>query len=199
MEDLQWEKMKGLIPAVVQDNGTGRVLMLGYMNREALERTLQTGYVCFWSRSRNTLWTKGETSGHYLKLEEIRCDCDGDALLVLATPQGSTCHRGTRSCFSSDDQFAALEVLGDLERLVQQRRHSRPAGSYTTRLFSEGIQRIAKKVGEEAVELVVSAQEEKQRSVEEGADLLYHLLVFLAARELSLQDLLRELGKRYQR
>jgi len=196
IKQVDWNKLKGLIPAIVQDGSTGRVLMLGFMNEEALEKTLETRRVTFWSRSRKCLWTKGETSGNYLELEEIRQDCDNDTLLVVAKPQGPCCHRGTLSCFAGDDEFSGLEFLGYLERLIAKRRKEMPEGSYTTRLFAKGLPEIAKKVGEEAVEVVLSASQEKLRSIEESADLLYHLLVFLKQREVTLGDVMEELRSR---
>ena len=197
VKDLDWEKTNGLIPAIVQDWESGRVLMLGFMNQAALDKTLQTGQVTFWSRSRESLWTKGETSGHYLDLKETKVDCDGDTLLLLAKPRGPVCHQGTLSCFAEDGEFVALEFLAHLERLIQSRRKEMPADSYTTALFREGILKTAKKLGEEAVEVVVSATEEKSRSIEETADLLYHLLVFLTHREIVLSDVVGELKKRH--
>ncbi len=196
IKQVDWNKLKGLIPAIVQDGSTGRVLMLGFMNEEALEKTLETRRVTFWSRSRKCLWTKGETSGNYLELEEIRQDCDNDTLLVVAKPQGPCCHRGTLSCFAGDDEFSGLEFLGYLERLIAKRRKEMPEGSYTTKLFAKGLPEIAKKVGEEAVEVVLSASQEKLRSIEESADLLYHLLVFLNQREVTLGDVMEELRSR---
>ena len=196
IKQVDWNKLKGLIPAIVQDGSTGRVLMLGFMNEEALEKTLETRRVTFWSRSRKCLWTKGETSGNYLELEQIRQDCDNDTLLVVAKPQGPSCHRGTLSCFAGDDEFSGLEFLGYLERLIAKRRKEMPEGSYTTRLFAKGLPEIAKKVGEEAVEVVLSASQEKLRSIEESADLLYHLLVFLNQREVTLGDVMEELRSR---
>jgi len=196
IKQLDWNKLKGLIPAIVQDGSTGRVLMLGFMNGEALERTLETQRVTFWSRSRKCLWTKGETSGNYLELEQIRQDCDNDTLLVVVKPQGPCCHRGTLSCFAGDDEFSGLEFLGYLERLIARRKEEMPEGSYTSTLFAKGLQEIAKKVGEEAIEVVLSSGQEKQRTVEESADLLYHLLVFLTQREVALQEVVEELRNR---
>ena len=170
--------------------------MLGFMNQEALEKTLESRRVTFWSRSRETLWTKGETSGNYLQLEEVRHDCDKDALIVVAEPQGPCCHRGTLSCFAGDDEFNGLEFLGYLERLIASRKEEMPEGSYTSALFAKGLLEIAKKVGEEAIEVVLSSGQEKKRSIEESADLLYHLLVFLTQREITLQDVVEELRSR---
>ena len=197
MKKLNWEKTNGLIPAIVQDDGSGRILMLGFMSPEALEKTLKTQLVTFWSRSRRRLWTKGETSGNHLRLKKISHDCDADALLVVVEPKGPCCHRGTLSCFAVDNEFAGLEFLGYLEKLITDRRREMPPGSYTTELFTRGILQIAKKVGEEAVEVVLSASQEKQRSIEETADLLYHLLVFLNKREVALGEVLEELENRH--
>lgn len=195
---LDWEKMGGMIPAVVQDCASRRVLMLGYMNLEALQKTLQSQRVTFWSRSRQELWTKGATSGNSLHLEEVRADCDNDALLVLARPDGPTCHQGTRCCFGQDDAYPGLEFLADLDQLIARRQQEMPKGSYTTRLFEEGIAKIAQKVGEEAVEVIVSAMQERQRTVEECADLLYHLLVFLRERQVPLDEVMRQLHSRHE-
>jgi phosphoribosyl-ATP pyrophosphohydrolase/phosphoribosyl-AMP cyclohydrolase len=197
VKKLDWEKTDGLIPAIVQDDGSGRVLMLGFMSPEALEKTLKTQLVTFWSRSRKSLWTKGETSGNHLRLKKISHDCGADALLVVVEPEGPCCHRGSLSCFASDDEFAGLEFLGYLERLIADRRREMPPDSYTTELFTRGLSQIAKKVGEEAIEVVLSASEEKQRSIEETADLLYHLLVFLNQREVALGEVLEELKNRH--
>ncbi len=196
---LDWEKGQGLLPAVVQDAADGRVLMVGYMNRQALEETLRCGRVTFFSRSRGRLWTKGESSGHFLQLETVLADCDSDTLLILARPQGPTCHRGTESCFGSGaPAFGGGTFLTFLDDLVQRRRRERPAGSYTTRLFEAGVVRIAQKVGEEAVETVVSVHESPERTVEEAADLIYHLLVLLAERGLALADVVAELERRHR-
>lgn len=197
IKNLDWEKTKGLIPAVIQDWQSGRVLMLGFMNQDALEKTVQTELVTFWSRSRESLWTKGETSGNYLDLKEIKVDCDGDTLLVLVNPRGPVCHQGTLSCFFEDSEFVALEFLAYLERLIKSRQTEMPTDSYTTALFEQGISEMSKKLGEEAVEVIISVTEGKNRSVEETADLLYHLLVFLTQREIVLSDVLEELQKRH--
>ena len=195
--NLDWEKAGGLIPAIVQDSSTGQVLMLGFMNLEALETTQEIGKVTFWSRSRKCLWTKGESSGNFLQLESIQPDCDRDTLLIQARPIGPTCHRGTVTCFDADRQYRGLEFLGWLERLIQQRQQDMPENSYTTRLFREGMAKISQKLGEEAVELVVTALQDRQRTVEEAADLFYHLLVFLTAREVTLSEVMAELEGRH--
>ena len=182
---LDWGKQGGLLPAIVQDADTLQVLMLGYMDREALQATLDTGMVTFYSRSRQRIWQKGETSGHVLALTGIEPDCDGDTLLVLARPAGPTCHRGTASCFDS----APSDALVTLERVVADRQQSRPPGSYTSGLFDAGVRAIAQKVGEEGVETALAAVIQDDEAVlGESADLLFHLLVLLRARGLSLRQ-----------
>lgn len=196
MTNLDWEKNGGLVPVIVQDSSSGRVLMLGYMNREALDKTIETGLVTFWSRGRKELWTKGETSGNYLKLKTMRHDCDADTLLVIAQPTGPACHQGTRSCFG-DEPATDLEFLDDLEKLIENRKKEMPEGSYTSKLFTAGLPEILKKLGEEAVEVVVSATQSRERTVQETADLLYHLLVFLVQQEIRLADVITELERRH--
>lgn len=193
IESLAWEKQDGLLPAIVQDADTRRVLMLGYMSREALARTLELRQVTFFSRSRQQLWTKGESSGHVLTLVDLEVDCDNDTLLVQARPQGPTCHLGTVSCFPT----APGDVLADLDALIARRAIDRPAGSYTTKLFDSGIKRIAQKVGEEGLETALAAVvEDDDALLGESADLLYHLIVLLRARGLNLDDLKRTLATR---
>lgn len=185
IETLAWDKQDGLLPAVVQDADTLRVLMVGYMSREALAKTLDTGRVTFFSRSKGRLWTKGESSGHVLALVRLDTDCDRDTLLVQARPHGPTCHLGTVSCFPS----APGDTLGELQALIRARHAERPAGSYTTKLFDAGIKRIAQKVGEEGLETALAAvAEDDAPLLGEAADLLYHLIVLLQARGLSLDD-----------
>lgn len=195
IDTLAWEKMNSLLPAIVQDAFDGRVLMQGYMNREALETTLKSGRVTFWSRSREALWTKGETSGHFLDLVQVVADCDSDCLLVLAHPEGPVCHRDTPTCFDCEDmQAPSLQFLAELERVVAQRDSGRPPGSYTTELLEQGVRRIAQKVGEEGVETALAAASGTDAEVlDESADLLYHLLVLLRARGLGLQQLMKVL------
>lgn len=179
---LAWDKQAGLLPAVVQDASTLRVLMLGYMDRAALSVTLDSGLVTFFSRSRQKSWTKGETSGNTLALVSLAADCDGDSLLVQAHPAGPTCHVGTTSCFAT----APADVLAELDMLISSRHRDRPAGSYTTRLFDAGVRSIAQKVGEEAVETALaSVTQDDAALLGEAADLLYHLVVLLRARGLS--------------
>lgn len=191
---LAWDKQDGLLPAVVQDAETLRVLMLGYMNREALEMTLACRHVTFYSRSKGRLWTKGERSGHVLKLVSIETDCDADTLLIQAHPQGPTCHLERTSCFPD----APGSFLGDLDALIAQRDRERPVGSYTTKLFEGGIRRIAQKVGEEGVETALAAvAQEDADLLGESADLIYHLLVLLRARGLSLSEVENLLRQRH--
>jgi phosphoribosyl-ATP pyrophosphohydrolase/phosphoribosyl-AMP cyclohydrolase len=198
IDTLAWEKMDSQLPAIVQDAFDGRVLMQGYMNREALARTLECGRVTFWSRSRKALWTKGETSGHYLELVQVVADCDNDCLLVLAHPQGAVCHRDTPTCFDCDGmQTPSLLFLAELERIIAQRDRERPVGSYTTELLDQGVRRIAQKVGEEGVEIALAAASGSDAELlDESADLLYHLLVLLRARGLGLEQLMRVLMDR---
>ncbi len=195
LDTLDWSKGDGLIPAVVQHWRSGQVLMLGYMNREAITQTLQSGKVTFFSRSRQRLWMKGETSGNTLELRSAHADCDGDALLILAEPAGSTCHLGTSSCFG--DAAPSLAVLSELDDVIASRERERPAGRYTTSLFDAGVRRIAQKVGEEGVETALAAVAQDQASIaSETADLLYHVLVLLRARGVPLADVAAELRRR---
>ncbi|MCS6881699.1 MAG: bifunctional phosphoribosyl-AMP cyclohydrolase/phosphoribosyl-ATP diphosphatase HisIE [Oscillochloridaceae bacterium] len=195
---------QGLAPAIVQHARTGEVLMLGYMNADALEATRATGLVTFWSRSRQALWRKGETSGHVLRLVDLRVDCDADALLVLAEPAGPTCHTGERSCFHRDVAGTLTRrsappgaVLGRLADGVRIRRNASPETSYTARLLQEGVDRIAKKVGEEAVEVVIAAKNASHAELTyELADLLYHIVVLLEDQGLSLEAIWQELERR---
>ncbi|HSE12130.1 MAG TPA: bifunctional phosphoribosyl-AMP cyclohydrolase/phosphoribosyl-ATP diphosphatase HisIE [Rudaea sp.] len=197
-DKLDWRKGDGLLPAVVQHWRGGAVLMLGYMNPEALAQTQQSGKVTFWSRSRQRLWTKGETSGNYLLFKAAFVDCDGDALVIHAEPQGPTCHLGTASCFG-DASAPALAFLAELDALVARRERERPAGSYTTRLFESGVRRIAQKVGEEGVETALAAvAQDKEALVGESADLLFHLLVLLRSGDASLSDVAATLAERHK-
>ncbi len=197
IETFAWEKQDGLLPAIVQDADSHRVLMLGYMSREALAMTLELRQVTFFSRSKQRLWTKGESSGHVLALVGLEVDCDNDTLLVQARPQGPTCHLGTASCFPSAPGNDSGDVLGDLDDLIRLREADRPAGSYTTKLFDSGIKRIAQKVGEEGLETALAAVvEDDEVLLGEASDLLYHLIVLLRARGLSLKDALAVLAKR---
>ena len=198
-ELLAWEKMNFLMPAIVQDAFDGRVLMQGYMNREALEHTLESGQVTFWSRSRNQLWTKGETSGNYLDLVQVVTDCDNDSLLIMARPHGPVCHLNTPTCFDCEGkQEPSLEFLAELERIIAGRDSERPPGSYTTELFEAGTKRIAQKVGEEAVETALAATAgDKVELLNESADLIYHLLVLLRSEGVSLDHVVSTLRNRH--
>lgn len=197
---LDWNKGDGLLPAVVQHWLTGEVLMLGYMNAEALAHTLRTQKVTFFSRSKGRLWTKGESSGHVLALKTARADCDADTLLVQAEPVGPTCHLGMSSCFGESAEVAPpLSFLASLDRLVQRREAERPEGSYTTRLFEGGVRRIAQKVGEEGVETALAAvAQDDEALLGEAADLVFHLTVALRARGLGLADVCRVLEARHR-
>ena len=196
-DDFKLDKCAdGLLPVIVQDCVTLRVLMLGYMNREAFERTKTEGRVTFFSRSRQALWTKGETSGNYLLVKDMYADCDGDTLLIKATPIGPTCHRGTTSCF---DTPASEGFIRHLQSVVQQRHRDMPEDSYTTKLFIKGVKKIAQKVGEEAVESVVEAVDgNRDRFIYEASDMVYHLLVLLEQMGCSIEDLERELALRHK-
>ncbi|MDQ8755579.1 bifunctional phosphoribosyl-AMP cyclohydrolase/phosphoribosyl-ATP diphosphatase HisIE [Sphingosinicella sp. LHD-64] len=195
---LAWAKGDGLIPAVVQDSATAQVLMLGYMNAEALATTLESGFVTFFSRSKDRLWRKGETSGNTLALVAVRADCDEDALLVLAEPAGSTCHLGTLSCFSETGPNG-VGWLGLLARIVEARRGAPAESSYTARLLAEGPDRIAQKVGEEGVEVALAAvSRDRAACISETADLVYHLTVLMEARAFGWEDVAKVLAERHE-
>ncbi len=200
---LDFDKAGGLIPAVIQDNTTGQVLMLGYMNQEALDKTKQEGLVTFFSRSKNRLWTKGETSGNTLQVVTIAQDCDNDSLLIKVKPNGPTCHTGSTSCFGEEEiatRTKAIQFIAQLEQVIQERKENPVEGSYTNFLFEKGINKIAQKVGEEAVETVIDAIAGKTETMKgEAADLLYHLLVLLAASGLELKDVVAVLQERHQK
>lgn len=199
IDDLAWEKMNGLLPAIVQDAFDGRVLMQGYMNKDALKVTLESGQVTFWSRSRQQLWTKGETSRNYLDLVDVHPDCDSDSLLIRARQEGPTCHLGLDTCFDTEARvIPELAFLADLEKVIATRDEERPKGSYTTRLLEAGVKRIAQKVGEEGVETALAAAAGSDEEVlNESADLLYHLLVLLRSRQLELGSLVEVLKVRH--
>lgn len=198
LAQLDWSKGDGLLPAVVQDASTRAVLMLGYMNREALEHTQSTGRVTFYSRSKQRLWTKGETSNHFLNVVSITPDCDNDTLLVLAHPQGPVCHTGTDTCFGNVTERDDFAFLAHLERVLSDRIAQQPEGSYTTKLWAAGTKRIAQKVGEEGVEVALAATAgDTKEVVSEAADLLFHLMLLLRKRELALQDVVDELERRH--
>ncbi|MEP6883174.1 MAG: bifunctional phosphoribosyl-AMP cyclohydrolase/phosphoribosyl-ATP diphosphatase HisIE [Gammaproteobacteria bacterium] len=198
---LDWAKGGGMLPAIVQDAGTGAVLMLGYMNPEALAATRASGRVTFWSRSKRRLWTKGETTGHFLELKHIAVDCDGDTLLVLAAPSGPACHLGTATCWGEHAPQSAVQplaFLGALEQIVTERIATRPSGSYTATLLSQGTRRIAQKVGEEGLELALAAVVQADAEIiGEAADLLYHVLILLKVKNLSLAQVAAELESRH--
>ena len=196
--NIDFEKTGGLVPAIIQDADTRQVLMLGYMNQEAYDKTLSTGLVTFYSRSRQTLWTKGETSGHYLRLVDIKNDCDNDTLLVRVHPQGPTCHTGTDTCWGECNEANPLLFLSELQDFIEKRHEEMPEGSYTTSLFKDGLNRMAQKVGEEALELVIEATNgTNERLVYEGSDMLYHLIVLLTSKGLRIEDLAKELQERH--
>ena len=196
--DIDFGKCGGLVPAIIQDATTNKVLMLGYMNQEALDKTKATGLVTFFSRSRQTLWTKGETSGNYLKLVDMKIDCDNDTLLVKANPTGPVCHTGTDTCWGETNESSPLTFLAQLQDFIEKRHEEMHEGSYTTSLFRDGLNRMAQKVGEEALELVIEATNgSNERMVYEGADMLYHLIVLLTSKGLRIEDLASELRERH--
>lgn len=197
--NIDFEKNDGLVPAIIQDETTGKVLMLGYMNRESYEKTRATGKVTFFSRSRQTLWTKGETSGNFLEVREILNDCDGDTLLVKVKPSGPTCHIGADTCFN-EKNVAVRPFIYELEEIIRDRRENPKVGSYTNELFDAGIKRIAQKVGEEATEVVIDAVSDNiPRMQEEVADLLYHLLVLLNDKNVAFDNVMNVLEKRHKK
>ena len=196
--NVDFDKCGGLVPAIIQDAKTRVVLMLGYMNDEALRKTQESGLVTFYSRSRQCLWTKGETSGNYLHLVDIKVDCDNDTLLVQATPDGPTCHKGTDTCWGEKNNPNPLLFLSELSDFIEQRHREMPEGSYTTSLFRDGLNRMAQKVGEEALELVIEATNgTDERLIYEGSDMLYHLIVLLTSKGLRIEDMARELMERH--
>ncbi len=195
---IDFQKMGGLVPAIVQDAQTLKVLMLGYMNEEAYNKTLESKKVTFWSRSRNELWTKGETSGNYLNLIEIRVDCDNDALQEKANPVGPACHTGADTCWDEENTQNPLLFLSELNDFIEKRHEEMPEGSYTTSLFRDGLNRMAQKVGEEALELVIEATNgTNERMIYEGSDMLYHLIVLLTSKGLRIEDMAAELIERH--
>jgi len=202
LDTLDWGKSQGLLPAIVQHHVDGSVLMLGYMTREALAATQASGRVTFFSRSKQRLWIKGETSGHFLEVRAIAADCDGDTLLILAHPEGPVCHRGTLTCFGADAPQSAAQpygFLGALTDTIRQRIARRPPGSYTSKLLDEGPRRIAQKVGEEGLELALaSVAQGDEEVIAEAADLLYHVVLLLEAKGLSLARVVAELAARGQ-
>lgn len=196
--EIDFDKMGGLVPAIIQDTKTKNVLMLGFMNKEAYEKTIETKKVTFWSRTRKCLWTKGETSGNFLNLVSMKVDCDNDTLLVRVNPVGPVCHKGTDTCWAEDNVYEPVNFLAELQEFIVKRKQEMPEGSYTTALFRKGIKRIAQKVGEEALETVIEAVNGNNESmVYEASDLVYHLLVLLADKGLSIDDIAMELLKRH--
>ena len=203
-EQIDFDKYPDkLVPAIIQDARTNKVLMLGYMSRASLEKTLETGLVTFFSRSRKELWTKGETSGNVLTLRDIHLDCDGDALLVRAVPAGPVCHTGKDTCFSEENDpksLVALEFLAYLQRVIEDRKAHPSSSSYTNKLFEKGVNKIAQKVGEEAVELIIEAKDDnRDLFLGEAADLIYHLIVLLVHKGYQLEDVLEVLKGRHSR
>ena len=211
--NIDFDKMGGLVPAIIQDADTRQVLMLGYMNREAYEKTVAEGRVTFYSRTRKCLWTKGETSGNFLTVVSIKLDCDQDTLLIRVHPAGPVCHTGTDTCWGeentpaegcsdcqqSDGNDSPLLFLSELQDFIEKRHQEMPEGSYTTSLFRDGLNRMAQKVGEEALELVIEAcNGTDERMIYEGSDMLYHLLVLLTSKGLRIEDMARELIERHQ-
>ena len=203
--EIDFNKMDGLVPAIIQDAQTDKVLMLGFMNEEAYKKTVETGKVTFWSRTRNTLWTKGETSGNFLNVVEILNDCDQDTLLIKANPVGPVRHTGADTCWNeknphkpANSKDNALLFLSELQDFIEKRHEEMPEGSYTTSLFKDGLNRMAQKVGEEALELVIEAcNGTNERMIYEGSDMLYHLIVLLTSKGLRIEDMAAELRERH--
>lgn len=211
--NIDFDKMNGLVPAIIQDAETRQVLMLGYMNREAYEKTVREGRVCFYSRTRQCLWTKGETSGHFLNVVSIKLDCDQDTLLIRVHPDGPVCHTGTDTCWGESNKKDELQMsdtatgatennpllfLSELQHFIEKRHEEMPEGSYTTSLFRDGLNRMAQKVGEEALELVIEAcNGTNERLIYEGSDMLYHLIVLLTSKGLRIEQMAAELQERH--
>lgn len=196
--EIDFEKQGGLVPAIIQDSITNNVLMLGYMNQEAYEQTIKTGKVTFWSRSRQCLWTKGETSDHFLNLVSIKSDCDNDTLLVRVNPEGPACHLGTDTCWGEKNEANPLLFLTELQDFINKRHEEMPEGSYTTSLFKDGLNRMAQKVGEEALEAVIEATNgTNERLIYEASDMFYHLIVLLTSKGLRIENIAQELQVRH--
>lgn len=204
IDELDFKKGDGLIPAIIQDTHTNQVLMLGYMNREALQKTIDTKMVTFYSRSKERLWTKGETSGNTLHLVSIQQDCDADTLLVMADPEGPTCHTGATSCFyelpfQTNPDYPDYSFLHELEQLLIDRKKTLPENSYTSSMFKKGLNRIAQKVGEEGVETVIAAIADSEKAfIYESSDLVFHLLLLLAEKDVPFESLVKELQRRHK-
>jgi phosphoribosyl-ATP pyrophosphohydrolase/phosphoribosyl-AMP cyclohydrolase len=198
IDELDFKKLDGLIPAIIIDNNNNQVLMLGFMNKEALEKTIEIKLVTFYSRTRKALWTKGETSGNYLNLIKINPDCDKDTLLIYVRPEGNTCHTGNYSCFNIQN-IPSLGFLNELFSLIKKRKLELPEKSYTTELFKSGSNRIIQKVGEEAIETVIAAKNrEKKEIINETSDLIYHLFVMLAEQDIEFEDIVKNLESRHK-
>ncbi|MBR0361628.1 MAG: bifunctional phosphoribosyl-AMP cyclohydrolase/phosphoribosyl-ATP diphosphatase HisIE [Paraprevotella sp.] len=196
---IDFNKMNGLVPAIIQDADTQKVLMLGYMNEEAYEKTVETGKVTFFSRTKNRLWTKGESSGNFLEVVSIKNDCDNDTLLIQVHPTGPVCHTGTDTCWGEKNESNPLTFLSELQDFIEKRHEEMPEGSYTTSLFKDGLNRMAQKVGEEALEAVIEAVNgTNDRLIYEGSDMLYHLIVLLTAKGLRIEQMVNELKERHQ-
>ncbi len=197
--NIDFDKMNGLVPAIIQDSVTKNVLMLGFMNEEAFKKTIATKRVTFYSRTRNCIWTKGETSGNYLELVSITPDCDNDTLLIKAIPHGPTCHKGTDTCWGEDNKRNSILFLSELQDFIDKRHEEMPEKSYTTSLFKDGTNRMAQKVGEEALEAVIEAVSgNNDRLIYECSDLFYHLIVLLTSKGLRIEDVAAELAERHQ-
>jgi phosphoribosyl-ATP pyrophosphohydrolase/phosphoribosyl-AMP cyclohydrolase len=198
--ELNFNKLAGdILPAVIQDNATDKVLMLGFMNREAYDKTVSSGLVTFFSRTKNRLWTKGEESGNFLKVVSIQADCDQDTLLIKVDPVGPVCHTGSDTCWGEENKSEDILFLKQLQDFIDQRKREMPKGSYTTSLFEDGISRMAQKVGEEAVETVIEAMANNDESLlYEASDLVYHLIVLLSHKGYRIEDIARELKKRHK-
>lgn len=195
---IDFEKMGGLVPAIIQDDKTKNVLMLGYMNQEAYDKTVETGKVTFYSRTKQRLWTKGEESGNFLNVVSIKNDCDQDTLLIRVNPVGPVCHTGTDTCWGEENQMNPLLFLTELQDFIEKRHREMPEGSYTTSLFKDGLNRMAQKVGEEALEAVIEAVNgSNERLIYEGSDMIYHLIVLLTAKGLRIEDMAQELMVRH--
>ena len=196
--NINFEKCGGLVPAIIQDSVTGKVLMLGYMNEESFAKTQESGRVCFYSRTRQCLWTKGETSGNYLNVVCIKADCDQDTLLIQVKPCGPVCHTGTDTCWGEENQPNVLHFLTELQDFINKRHEEMPEGSYTTSLFKDGVNRMAQKVGEEALEACIEAcNGTNERLVYEASDMLYHLIVLLTSKGLRIEQVIEELASRH--
>lgn len=199
MMNIDFSKLNGLIPAVIQDADTMNVLMVGFMNEEAYQKTIETKKVTFFSRTRQRLWTKGEESGHFLHLVDIKNDCDNDTLLVKVHPEGPTCHTGTDTCWGEKNEHNPLLFLSELQDFIEKRHEEMPEGSYTTSLFRDGLNRMAQKVGEEALEAVIEAVNgTNDRLIYEASDMFYHLIVLLTAKGLRIEDVVSELESRHK-